>query len=749
MDHQPNLPYADVALQIPAIESYQYAVPPLLEDAIVPGALVRVPVKGGERSGCVLRRTAEKKAKRHKSVMERLTPDFRLSPELLTLGGWMAEYYMCGLGEALQCISFIGFKDVRTLSVKKYGAADEAAALHALSHERLTDKQRAVLEFFLQAPQGAWTAEDIQESTNSSRAVTLGLVKRGLARERRETVRREDDYPTAEGIEPPLKLTEEQSAAFQRIIENLDAQRFGAHLLHGVTGSGKTEIYLQAIGRTLEQGRQAIVLVPEISLTPQTIERFRKRFGARVGVYNSALNIGQKYDLYLAIQRGEIDIVIGARSAVFTPFPRLGLIVIDEEQEASYKQDSAPRYHARDVALMRASKTDAAVIMGTATPSLEAYRNAEAGKFALLCLRQRPNAAPLPPVRLIDMQREAMINRNTGLFSLELIEEVNRRLEAGEQSILFLNRRGYNPIVMCRECGYRCSCEHDDILLTYHKRRNMLVCHLCGQAIPMPSRCPQCESKAFHAIGMGTERIEEEVAEAFPGAKCLRIDLDTTSSKFSYLEKWREINEGGVDIILGTQMIAKGFDLPRVTLVGVVMADVSLFQPDFRASERTFNLLTQVAGRAGRRDKEGLVCVQTYCPDHFSILCAQKHDYAAFYNREIRYRATLRLPPHTRLIGLLITGADPDQTQRMARVLRGVIDRVIRAGVDDALATALGPAPAAVAYINKKYRWRLLLRGGKPSVMRSIVSRALADFEQHNPRSRTHITIDVDPLDLM
>ncbi|MFC1601671.1 primosomal protein N' [Candidatus Sumerlaeota bacterium] len=748
--------YAEVAVDIPNADTFQYLVPAELAREVIPGALVRVPFGKSTRIGMVVERTAEQKVKRHKEVLARVLPDFVLPPDLLRLARWMSGYYMCGLGRTLCAISSVGFRALKPKTERRFGLSDRAAASQLLAagdeqlkELRLTPKQQAVVALLLESDRPALAEPIIKQEAGAGISVISKLVDRGILAVTHEPVIQADYYPQADELEQPLTLTPAQADAFAEIRRELEAGKFSSHLLHGITSSGKTEVYLHAIAEVLERDGQAIVLVPEIALTPQTVERFRKRFGRRVGVSHSRLSRAQKYSLYRQIRSGDISIVVGARSAVFAPFERLALIVIDEEHETSYKQDTLPRYHARDVALMRARECSASVIMGSATPSLEAYDNARVGKFRLHSLPERLGAAALPEVKLIDMSREVEVNQNVGLFSLELADQIRQRLAAGEQTILFLNRRGFNPIVLCRECSQMIGCKQCDMLLTYHKARHRLVCHLCGDWQAVPERCPECDSPSLHRIGLGTERIEEEVAAEFPNARLTRVDLDTTSSRHAFLDKWREIQAGEVDIILGTQMIAKGLDLPLVTLVGVVLADVSLFQPDFRAAERSFSILTQVAGRAGRRDTPGQVLIQTYCPYHYAIQFAKEHDYVGFFTKEMTVRRILRFPPHYRLTGLIVTGRQAEQTRKMALVLSAIIRRVIDAGVDDEHLSLVGPAPAPIAVIKGNSRWRMLLRGSLPSAMHGVIRRGIAEFVRLNPKSGVGLAIDVDPLDLM
>ena len=512
-------------------------------------------------------------------------------------------------------------------------------------------------------------------------------------------------------------------------------------MIHGVTGSGKTEIYLRAIAEVLARRAQAIVLVPEIALTPQTVARFAGRFPGRVTVVHSGLSTGERYDVWRAIRDGLFDVVVGPRSALFSPLPRLQLIILDEEHEPSYKQDSEAWgsytvfYDARTVAARLAEMADAVVIMGSATPSLESFRAAEQGEMILLTMQRRvmghaplvantdaldvaPVAyADLPPVEVVDMRQELRAG-NRGILSRSLQAELHATLQAGEQAILFLNRRGTNTFVMCRDCGNVQSCARCDVPLTYHERADVLICHHCNRRYPIPTVCPQCNSKRIKYFGTGTQRIEELVQQIAPNARILRWDADTTTTKGSHEAILTRFAAHEADILVGTQMIAKGLDLPMVTLVGVVSADVGLYLPDFRSGERTFQLLTQVAGRAGRSSRGGRVIVQTYTPDHYVIQAAAQHDYAAFYARELLYRQEYRYPPVRRMARLIDRDKQLDKArtaaERMGELLRARRDALAARGMAIDL---LGPAPAFFARFRGYYRWQLILCGGDPSAV--------------------------------
>lgn len=709
------------------------------------GSIVEVPFSGRTARGCVLEFAAEHPEgplRKLKPIAKHLSPEYRLEPELIQLALWIADYYLSPPGDALSTASFIGFNDVAVQSEMRYRLAPQAD----IQTGRLGAKQKAVLAL-LQQRGGSVTSSEIALVTGANAATLHRLVETGLILTEQQTIQRADDYGPLPDADVALRLNKTQQAVFAYVSEAMDRRQPRTFLLHGVTGSGKTEIYLQAIRKALDEGGEAIVLVPEISLTPQTVDRFRRRFGNIVGVYHSRLTLGQKFDLWRSVKSGYTKILVGARSAIFTPFENLRVVVVDEEHENSYKQDSSPRYHARDVAIKRAHDSGAVVVLGSATPSVETYYKAQSGKFQLLTLPERIDVKPMPPIRVIDMTLEAKENRNPDLFSEPLRTAIETTLSRGEQVLLFLNRRGFFNFMICMECNTPVRCKHCDATLTMHRPKNMLLCHYCGREYVPPKKCPDCENPEMSLLGTGTQRVEEHVQQLFPKARVIRMDLDTTRKRNAFLDAWRRIERGEVDIILGTQMIAKGIHLENVTLVGVPLADVSLFQPDFRAAERAFSVLTQVAGRAGRGDKPGQVILQTYVPHHYAIHFAQTHDYIGFYQKEIRVRQVLRFPPHYRLMGVLATGKDEEDTaglfKEFSRMLRNAAFRF----QDEVM--VLGPVPAPIARINDEYRWRVLLRGRDHRLMRDVLQAALDRFAEYPGKSKIQLITDVDPMDLL
>jgi len=534
-----------------------------------------------------------------------------------------------------------------------------------------------------------------------------------------------------------LKLTDDQQKAFDSINQAIVDGRPEKFLLYGVTGSGKTEIYLQTIDEVIKRGKSAIVMVPEISLTPQLVERFRDRFGDHIAVLHSEFTQKQRAGDWLRAARGEAQIVLGTRSAVFAPLKNIGLIILDEEYETTYKSEKSPRYHAREVAIKLAKLNRAVVILGSATPAVETFYKAGTGEYSRLDLPRRIDDRPLPPVEVVDM-REEMRQKNFGVLSERLKAELEKTLTAGEQAILFINRLGFFTFVMCRSCGYVIECPHCAVSLVYSSSEKQLRCNRCGYSAAPPLTCPRCHSGSIKYFGTGTQRIEDEVAKLFPSARILRYDRDTTGKRGSHEVFFRTFAAGKADVMIGTQMVTKGLDLAAVTLVGVVSADIGLHLPDFRAGEHTFQLLTQVAGRAGRHHLPGQVVLQTYSPDHYIIKAAVNHDYRSFYEQEIKQRQDLDYPPFSQLISLLVSGADQKKVGRVGADLAAFLGK--RTG------GVMGPIPAVIPKLRGQWRERILLKGQDLSLMRKAVEETLAKAVV--PRE-IRVTVDVEPLSLL
>jgi primosomal protein N' (replication factor Y) len=585
----------------------------------------------------------------------------------------------------------------------------------------------------------------------ASRGVSSAVVKRlaamGLVEVRQERVDRDPFAATAAGAPPhdldARHLTDEQRAALEPLHAFADAGRFQVALLHGVTGSGKTEVYLRLADRVVRSGRGVLVLVPEIALTPAVAAVFRARFGAQVAIQHSGLSDGERHDQWHRIRRGDVSLVIGTRSAIFAPLPTPGLIIVDEEHDTSYKQDETPRYHGRDVAIMRGKFAGALVLLGSATPSLESYYNAEQGKYALVTLSRRVLDRPLATVRVVNMREELAAAGPDVILSSVLCASMRERLDRREQSLVLLNRRGYAASVFCRQCGSTVDCPQCSVSLTVHtgKREWRALCHYCNFSRIVPKQCPSCAAPYLEHIGFGTERVEAEITTLFPDARVGRIDRDTIRRRGSLADLLGRFGRGELDVLVGTQMIAKGHDFPQVTLVGVISADVGLGLADFRAAERTFQLLTQVAGRAGRGEQAGEAVVQTLFPNHYSIQLATSQDYAAFFTKEIAFRHAMHYPPNVAMVNVVVRGRTHDEAMSgAARLVKATIASAARGHV-----TVLGPAPAPLRRLRGEYRAQFFLKGTSRAEMRKALKQALASV----PELARKISVDVDPLSVL
>ncbi|MBO0927423.1 primosomal protein N' [Staphylococcus sp. 30400_3112M30941] len=581
------------------------------------------------------------------------------------------------------------------------------------------------------------------EDMGFSKSSLDGLVKKGYVEKYDAIVERDPFKDRVFEQESKRQLTTDQQRAYSAINEKIVNQEQATFLLHGVTGSGKTEVYLQTIEDVLNQGKQAMMLVPEIALTPQMVLRFKRRFGDDVAVLHSGLSNGERYDEWQKIRDGRAQVSVGARSSVFAPFKNLGLIIIDEEHESTYKQEDYPRYHAREIAQWRSEYHHCPVILGSATPCLESYARAEKGVYHLLSLPNRVNQQALPDIDIVDMRTE-LSEGNRSMFSKDLREAIQLRLDRQEQVVLFLNRRGYASFMLCRDCGYVPQCPNCDISLTYHKTTDLLKCHYCGYQETPPNKCPNCESEHIRQVGTGTQKVEELLQQEFEGARIIRMDVDTTSKKGAHEKLLTEFEKGNGDILLGTQMIAKGLDYPNITLVGVLNADTMLNLPDFRASERTYQLLTQVAGRAGRHEKAGQVIIQTYNPDHYSILDVQKNDYLTFYHQEMEYRKLGKYPPYYYLINFTISHKEMKKVMEASQHVHKILLQHL---TEKAL--VLGPSPAALARINNEFRFQILVKyKSEPGLLQAI--QFLDDYYHEKfIKEKLALKIDINPQMMM
>ena len=647
----------------------------LQEDSdIALGQRVLVPFGAGNRAieGFVLElcNEAPDAALSIKRIIKAMEPYPALTGEQITLAKWISKSYHCLLVEALRLMipAQLRGSRVKEKTERIVRLSPDTDPQKAMSSLRKADgsskapKQTEVLELICNM-NTAMSVADINGFIPSASQAINALIKKGILVDDDFVVYRDpfanmDTAPTL-----PLPLTKDQHSALETINEQIDSGR-GTSLLFGVTGSGKTEVYMQAISHALSTGGQAIVLVPEISLTPQAMQRFKSRFGNRVAVLHSRLSYGERFDEWRRIRLGMVDVVIGARSAVFAPLERVKLIVIDEEHEQSYHSDHTPRYGAAEVAAKRAELSNAALVLGSATPSIAAYRRALSGRYKLIALPERVNKSPLPDVRIVDMRSE-FLQGNNSVFSAALTKELARCFDSGEQAILFMNRRGYSTFVSCRGCGYTLKCPDCDVSMTYHKYESVMKCHYCGRTAKIPQKCPQCGKPYLKYFGVGTQQVEEQLKEQFPGVTSLRMDYDTTQGKDAHYRILSRFISGEAQVLIGTQMIAKGLDIPNVTTVGVIAADTMLHVPDYRSAERTFQLLTQVAGRAGRGDRAGSVIVQSYTPEHAIIELAAKQDYQGFYEYEIAARRAGLFPPFSLFIRIMFTGEDEHSLECM------------------------------------------------------------------------------------
>jgi primosomal protein N' (replication factor Y) (superfamily II helicase) len=779
---------ARVSLEIALRKEFDYLIPVQLAGQIDVGSRVQVPFGARKIFGTVTALAEESAHTKLKPIVKVIGAQTLVTPKVLKLARWIGEYYCCAPETALKSVL------PEAIRKEKEGWKKQlfVRALH-LSGEfpKLTKRQREIWNIIEERRELLLT-ELLELAEIASAAIVRKLEDSGLVEITSEISER-DPY-ACETILPTqnIVLNPAQSGALKKITEAMDRplstfnSQPSTFLLHGVTGSGKTEIYLQALAHALEQGKGAIVLVPEISLTPQTVERFKARFSSGklqtlVAVLHSHLSAGERHDEWHKIRQGRARIVIGARSAIFAPVEPLGLIIVDEEHETSYKQEEAPRYHARDVAIMRGQMENAVVVLGSATPSLESFYNCKRGKFSLLELPERVDNQKMPHVRVVDMRQAATKEKGTPLFSPQLKEAIHQRIEKGEQTILFLNRRGYSTSLQCPKCGYVCNCPNCSLALTFHRQEQKLACHICGHVEKVPLVCPKCKNPAIRFSGTGTQRVEETLAKLFPKTRIKRMDADTMKRKDDYRKVLGDFRAGKTDILVGTQMIAKGLHFPNVTLVGIIYADLALHQPDFRAGERTFQLLTQVAGRAGRGDVEGEVFVQAFAPFHPAIQYARRHDFNGFYEQEIEFRKQLKYPPVSRVALLTLKGRNEEKVKFSAEHLKNELEKNLAAPVSGAAvdvsstATELfgedakqsvrdarapqkkrgqnlfsdliiaGPAPAPLLRAETFYRYQIMLRTRAMSALSRELARIIQSLAL--PEDVT-LAVDIDPVNL-
>jgi primosomal protein N' (replication factor Y) len=730
---------ASIALDLKLDKLFDYSIPDHLIGSIDIGSLVEIPVRGALKTGTVISLKKESNFHTLKPIAKLVNEKPVLQPDLLKLALWMSEFYCTPLGDVLKCV-------IPSTVRNKTAAKEQFFIMREVSKEELIEAlplirkraplQAEVIDCMLKAEKGMLLTELVEKS-GASRQSVHALIEKGLLVQSKMTIER-SPLENAEFLpSKPKALTDEQKLALKPVIEDLSTNAFKVHLLHGVTGSGKTEIYLQAIDHALSLGKGAVVMVPEIALTTQTIERFRSRFEGKIALIHHRLSEGERLDEWEKIRSGRAQIVIGARSAIFSPLPNLGLVIVDEEHESSYKQtDSMPSYHARDVAVMRGKFANAVILLGSATPSLESYYNCQQGKYTLSTLKERPGNAILPEVKLIDMRVEFEKKKGLTIFSEALLNGIEQRIKKGEQSLLFLNRRGYHTSMLCLACGEKVKCPACDVTLSFHKKETLLACHLCGYNRQPPTSCPACEGpEPLKFRGIGTEQVESALYAIFPEIRILRLDADTTKHKGSHQKLYKAFRTGKADLLIGTQMIAKGLHFPEVTLVGILNSDAALQIPDFRASETAFQLMTQVAGRAGRGVNKGEVLIQTCMPDNQVIQQASMQNVSGFIQEELEIRKLFAYPPFAHLIKLRFSGLDLALVRDTAENMRLALERE---------GGHISPvSPCGHAKIKEQYRMHCFLKGEKIGPLLHILKKVRERFKIHRS---VRLFIDVNPF---
>jgi primosomal protein N' (replication factor Y) (superfamily II helicase) len=737
-----NMIYASVLLDSAIDRTLDYAVPSHLFEKAKPGVRVLAPIKRHLRKGTILALKKTSEVENVQPIAEILSETILVSEDLFRLAYWVSSYYCAPLRKVLQSLlpSSIrsGIEQKTQLFIKSPLSKNELAEL--CRKVRISNSSQAqVLDVILEFPKGLFLSE-ILEKAQVSRSPIDTLIKKGILICSNASIDRSPVFEMEYFKTNPKLLNSEQKDALDKIKQSLSEKNFNTHLIHGVTGSGKTEVYLQAIEHALSLEMGAILLVPEIALTAQTLERLKGRFEDKIAILHYRLSDGERRDVWHHIREGHCKIVVGARSAIFSPVVNLGLIIVDEEHESSYKQsDDLPCYHARDVAVMRGKLTDSTVVLGSATPSLESYYNAKKGKYILSALSCRADTAALPEVSIVDMRFEYRKSQNFTLFSEALLNGIKKRIENGEQCLLFLNRRGFHTSQLCTQCAHVIQCPHCDVSLTHHLSEAVLSCHLCDYRLsPAPKSCPNCKSPdSLKYKGAGTEQVERALHAIFPQVRTLRLDADTTRHKGSHDRLFKQFRSGKADVLIGTQMVAKGLHFPMVTLVGVLNADISLSIPDFRASESVFQLITQVSGRSGRGALRGEVIIQTQMPDQETILLASNQDYIKFYEKEIEVRKLFNYPPFSHFIKFTFSGTDPQRTLKTAQSLRTFLIQSLPPHFE------LHPViPCGHAKIKDKFRFQFLIKGNHLSNLAPLFEQAKQKIK---PPKDIRILINVDP----
>ena len=740
--------YADIIIDIShenLDKTYQYAIPEELVETAVIGALVVVPFGKGNRriNGYIVGINTEPKIEREliKPITEVVKGAQVIESHLIYLAYWIKETFGGTMNDSLKTVIPVK-KAVKIKEQRSIQLIIEPEQANQLFYEYQRKNNKAKLRLLEVLMKNKVIDYEIAvEKLKIPRSTLQGMEKQGIMKIISEQLYR-NPINYGEKQHEKVKLNEEQQIISDNFIKEYEEGIRGTYLIHGITGSGKTEVYMEIISSVIDSGKQVILLIPEIALTYQTVLRFYKRFGDRISIMNSKMSQGERYDQSLRAKNGEIDIIIGPRSALFTPFQNLGLIIIDEEHEGSYKSETSPRYHAVLVAEKRAELTDSSLILGSATPSLETFERAKRGDIKLYSLTRRAKEAELPSVWIVDL-REELKNRNKSIFSGKLKELITDRLKKKEQIMLFLNRRGYAGFVSCRSCGYVLKCLHCDVSLTSHNN-GTLVCHYCGYEQEQPSICPECGSKYIAAFGTGTQKVEELVKKEFPGARVLRMDTDTTKNKEGHAKILAAFSKHQADILVGTQMIVKGHDFPKVTLVGIIAADLSLYTGDFRASERTFQLLCQAAGRAGRDTLPGEVVIQTYHPEHYSIITAAQGNYEAFFEQEFMYRKLMHYPPASHILLILITSKKETEADSSALHLGEAVGHFLQQ--ENIEAEVIGPAPAVISKANDIFRRVIYVKHNEYTILIGLKNYLEGYYKYSEHFSGCNLQFDFDPM---
>jgi primosomal protein N' (replication factor Y) len=799
----------EVAVGLPVFKTFHYRIPEKMIGSLQIGMRVLVPFKGRKVTGFsidLLDQPPKEVEEKLREVEDLLDEALLIDPSMLRFYRWISDYYLYPLGEVIKtglppglqlkselvlsltpdgarCLAQGSLEPVQEKIFREIGRCGKVSlrkilklplrevsrpqifswkkkgllniepgiegkevkpkfekVVHYLGGESaqpISKKQAEMLNWIKE--RGDLSYSELSKRFKSPSKSIQSLQAKGLLSLSRREVCRALSVRSELKPYPKPDPTADQEASLIEILKGIHSKRFSPFLIYGVTGSGKTEIYIRAIEEVLSRGQEAIVLVPEISLTPQLLARFKDRFEENLALLHSGLGRGERYDQWRRIWKGEVKIAMGARSAIFAPFKNVGIIIVDEEHDPSYKQEEKLKYHARDVAVVRAKQAEATLLLGSATPSLESFHNVERGKFRLLCLPERIEGKPLPRVEVVDVKKEE------GLLSERLKSALRKNIEDRKQSLLFLNRRGFANFILCPDCGHTFKCPNCSVTLTHHLRDRSLQCHYCDYRIPAPGDCPKCQGHRLQGMGIGTERLEQEIRLLFPETQVARMDRDTTSRRQSHLQILKRLESGNIDILVGTQMIVKGHDFPNVTFVGVVSADTSLHFPDFRSSERTFQLLTQVAGRAGRGEVLGEVVIQTFNPDHYSILKAKDQDYVGFYREEIEFRKALEYPPFSRFINFRLVGNSEKRTKGMAEEMGRIGQSMLRKAHGKEI-EILGPSMAPFAKMRGKFRWQMLAKGKSPQSLHRFARELSLRMDLQLKGKGINLDIDVDPV---